>query len=169
MKPNLFLPVLLLASCVSIGGEKLSTPLSSSPNAIVISNDLGGSTKAYLETIEELKTKNFPIILDGPCMSACTLLLQASWNLNVCATSRATLHFHMPYYTDPVDGAILVSSFHEKESLRVWKEKWLGSFSPRLNAMLSIATRLERIPNPSATGDYKSTLSIRATSVVKEC
>jgi hypothetical protein len=40
------------------------------------------------------------VIIDGPCLSACTLVLSTIPRKRVCVTSRAMLGFHAPYLVD---------------------------------------------------------------------
>lgn len=65
----------------------------------VISNSPGGGiTDFRLEGFFLLHEK-IPIIVDGPCFSACTLLLDVA-HKNVCLTTRAILGFHQARLID---------------------------------------------------------------------
>ena len=55
-------------------------------------------------TVSGLAATGRRVILDGVCMSACTLYLSLPPG-QVCATPRARLMFHHPY--DPDTGALL--------------------------------------------------------------
>ena len=49
---------------------------------------------AYLKLFALLNQSGERIIIDGPCLSACTLLLTEIPHGRVCVTSRAILGFH---------------------------------------------------------------------------
>ena len=40
------------------------------------------------------------VIIDGPCLSACTLVLSTVPRKRICVTSRAVLGFHAPFLID---------------------------------------------------------------------
>ena len=54
----------------------------------------GGDAVAYLKLFALLNQSGERIIIDGPCLSACTLLLTEIPHGRVCVTSRAILGFH---------------------------------------------------------------------------
>lgn len=54
----------------------------------------GGDVLAYLKFFDLLKQSGERIILDGPCFSACTLVLGAIPRDRICVTPRAALGFH---------------------------------------------------------------------------
>lgn len=59
----------------------------------VISNEPGGVIYEHRLQAYALLASNTPIIVDGPCASACTLLVDTA-RKNVCLTTRAVLLFH---------------------------------------------------------------------------
>jgi hypothetical protein len=56
----------------------------------------GGEAGAYLKLFEGLNRSGERVVIDGPCFSACTLVLTAIPLDRVCATRRAVLGFHAP-------------------------------------------------------------------------
>jgi len=54
----------------------------------------GGDVEAYLEFFAVLKRSGARVVLDGPCMSACTLVLSTIPRERICVTPRAVLGFH---------------------------------------------------------------------------
>lgn len=62
--------------------------------AVRISNDSGGVIGAYLQRFESLRRSGQNVIIDGPCLSACTMVLGAVPRDHLCVTSRARLGFH---------------------------------------------------------------------------
>jgi hypothetical protein len=60
----------------------------------------GGSVGEYLNFFAKVRQSGERVIIDGPCLSACTLVLSAVPRKRICVTSRATLGFHAPYLVD---------------------------------------------------------------------
>src|SRR6266850_1909327 len=75
----------LLASLVS---------LSSAHAAVLISGDNGGRIDTYLNKFEMVRASGEQVVIDGPCLSACTLVLSAVPRDRICITRRAILGFH---------------------------------------------------------------------------
>ena len=61
---------------------------------IRIAEDRGGRIGAYVNKYESLRSSGESVIIDGHCVSACTIVLGAVPRENICVTSRATLGFH---------------------------------------------------------------------------
>ena len=60
----------------------------------------GGSVGQYLNFFAKVRQSGERVIIDGPCLSACTLVLSAVPRKRICVTSRAVLGFHAPYSVD---------------------------------------------------------------------
>ena len=75
----------LLASLIS---------LSSAHAAVLISGDNGGRIDTYLNKFELVRASGEQVVIDGPCLSACTLVLSAVPKDRICVTRRASLGFH---------------------------------------------------------------------------
>ena len=70
-------------------------------HAIVrISGDRGGRIKTYLNKFESLRTSGETVIIDGLCLSACTIVLGSVPHDKICVTPRAALGFHAAYEFD---------------------------------------------------------------------
>lgn len=54
----------------------------------------GGEVGPFLELFERVRTSGERVVIDGPCLSACTLVLSAVPNDRICVTRRAVLGFH---------------------------------------------------------------------------
>jgi hypothetical protein len=64
-------------------------------NAVVrISNDKGGQIGPYLDAFVSLRKSGQNVIIDGPCLSACTIVLGIVPRDRICVTRRAQLGFH---------------------------------------------------------------------------
>lgn len=60
----------------------------------------GGIVGRYLELFAVLRQSGERIVIDGPCYSACTLLLSTIPPDRICVTRRAVLGFHAPKLVD---------------------------------------------------------------------
>ena len=69
--------------------------------AVRIANDNGGRIDRYLYKFSALRASGERVIIDGACLSACTLVLGAVPRERICVTPRARLGFHAAWqFTD---------------------------------------------------------------------
>ena len=54
----------------------------------------GGRVGPFLDLFEAVRNSGQRVIIDGPCMSACTLVLSIVPSDRICVTRRAILGFH---------------------------------------------------------------------------
>ena len=54
----------------------------------------GGEVTQYLRLFAAVRATGERVVIDGPCLSACTLLLSTIPNSRICVTRRAVLGFH---------------------------------------------------------------------------
>jgi hypothetical protein len=59
-----------------------------------ITGDRGGQLINYVERFAAARVSGERIIIDGPCLSACTLVIALLPRGQICATSNAVLGFH---------------------------------------------------------------------------
>ncbi len=68
------------------------------PNAafagVRVTRDLGGEVTSYIRKFQEIRESGERLIIDGPCLSACTLFTAFVPPAQVCVTRRAVLGFH---------------------------------------------------------------------------
>jgi len=72
-----------------------------------IVNDPGGEVSSYIEKFKEMRAAGERIVIDGPCLSACTLLTGVIPRDHVCVTSRAVLGFHAASYYDDASRSLV--------------------------------------------------------------
>jgi hypothetical protein len=65
-----------------------------------ISEDRGGQIGQYLQQYAMLRSSGERVVVDGNCLSACTLLLGIIPRDRICATSRARFGFHAAWMPD---------------------------------------------------------------------
>jgi hypothetical protein len=68
--------------------------------AMRISEDRGGQIGHYLQVFAMLRSSGERVIIDGNCLSACTLVLGMIPRNRMCATPRARLGFHAAWMSD---------------------------------------------------------------------
>jgi hypothetical protein len=54
----------------------------------------GGAVAPFLELFERVRASGERVVIDGPCLSACTLVLSMVPDDRICVTRRAVLGFH---------------------------------------------------------------------------
>ena len=65
-----------------------------------ISYDKGGKIGPYLDAFLNLRKSGEKVIIDGPCLSACTIVLGIVPHDRICVTRRAQLGFHAAWNWD---------------------------------------------------------------------
>lgn len=81
--------------CAAVLGTALVAAFASpSSGTVRIISDSGGTIGAYLQRFESLRRSGQNVIIDGACLSACTLVLGTIPGGHLCVTSRARLGFH---------------------------------------------------------------------------
>ena len=61
----------------------------------------GGQVGPFLDLFEGVRESGERVVIDGPCLSACTLVLSMVPNNRICVTPRAILGFHAARSVDP--------------------------------------------------------------------
>jgi len=54
----------------------------------------GGQVGPFLDLFEQVRQSGERVVIDGPCLSACTLVLSLVPSDRICVTRRAILGFH---------------------------------------------------------------------------
>jgi hypothetical protein len=65
-----------------------------------IEANAGGRIGDYLELFSQVRESGHRVIIDGPCLSACTLVLGLVPRSRICVTQRAVLGFHAAWRPD---------------------------------------------------------------------
>ena len=126
----------------AVAGAVASVLMTCAASADVrIVNDPGGEVSAYVSKFHEMRASGQHVVIDGPCLSACTLLTGIVPRDHVCVTSRAVLGFHAASYYDDAsrslvptrEGSRLVMSLYPQE-IRSWIGRH-GGLRPQLITM----------------------------------
>ena len=54
----------------------------------------GGQVGPFIDLFDQVRASGERVVIDGPCISACTLVLSVIPNDRICVTRRAVLGFH---------------------------------------------------------------------------
>ena len=60
----------------------------------------GGEAGAYVRLFDAIERSGQKVVIDGPCYSACTLVLSVVPSERICVTKRAVLGFHAARWVD---------------------------------------------------------------------
>lgn len=76
----------------------LVVAMSSASASVRIAHDNGGRIDHYLQKFAMVRESGEQVVIDGPCLSACTLVLSAVPRDRICVTRKAMLGFHAAWH-----------------------------------------------------------------------
>ncbi|WP_314962484.1 hypothetical protein [Bradyrhizobium cosmicum] len=82
---RIFFSALMLASALFAAPAAAEIRIIQSP---------GGQVGPFLDLFEKVRQSGERVVIDGPCLSACTLVLSIVPGERICVTKRAVLGFH---------------------------------------------------------------------------
>jgi hypothetical protein len=80
---------------------------SSASATVRITSDPGGQIGPYLDNLANLRSSGEHVIIDGPCLSACTMILGVIPRDHLCVTHRARLGFHAAWRPNDAGRAVV--------------------------------------------------------------
>jgi hypothetical protein len=97
----------------------------------------GGQVGPFLDLFERMRDSGERVVIDGPCLSACTLVLSMVPNSRICVTRRAVLGFHAArsmdrrgrMYAEPEASELVMEAY--PAAVRGWIHRH-GGLSSRL-------------------------------------
>lgn len=89
--------LLSFVACAALGLAAPGTPASAD---IRILGSTGGEVGSFVRLFDLMRQSGERIIIDGPCYSACTLVLSTVPKERICVTRRAVLGFHAATLAD---------------------------------------------------------------------
>jgi hypothetical protein len=105
-----------------------------------ITDDMGGLMTEYASRFAAVRDSGEKVVIDGPCFSACTMLLGMLPREQVCITSNAVLGFHAAWNFDQggrrVTSASATRALYDIYPTRV--RSWIahrGGLSPQMKFM----------------------------------
>jgi len=97
----------------------------------------GGQVGPFLDLFEQVRNSGERVVIDGPCLSACTLVLSIVPSDRICVTRRAILGFHAArsidrrgrLYAEPEASEVVLGAY--PAAVRDWIRR-RGGLSSRL-------------------------------------
>jgi len=89
----------------------------------------GGEVGPFLDLFEGVRNSGERVVIDGPCLSACTLVLSIVPSNRICVTRRAVLGFHAArsidqrghIYAEPAASEVVLETY--PPAVRRWIER----------------------------------------------
>ena len=115
------------AGCVAIvGALTMLIGMASASAEVRIRHDFGGQIGPYLHKYAAMREAGHRVVIDGPCLSACTLALAVIPRERICVTQNAVLGFHAAWMpgsdgrpvTSPGGTRLLMAVY--PQSVRSW-------------------------------------------------
>lgn len=115
----------------------LSVLVSPAQAEVRILSSPGGQVGPFLDLFEEVRASGERVVIDGPCLSACTLVLSLIPSERICVTRRAIFGFHAARsidrrgrtYAEPEASQLVLEAY--PAPVRVWIER-RGGLTSRL-------------------------------------
>ncbi len=144
----------------STAAAAMATPASATMR---IAEDRGGQIGHYLQAFAMLRSSGEKVMIDGNCLSACTLVLGLIPRSRICATPRARFGFHAAWMPD-ADGAPVTSQLGTQALWNIYPSdvrRWInrnGGLSRKMiylqgNAMHSLVSECGSKPAQTRRAD----------------
>jgi hypothetical protein len=106
-----------------------------------IVNDPGGEVASFVRKYHAMRAAGEHIVIDGPCLSSCTLLTGIIPRNHVCITRRAVLGFHAASYYDDASRSLVPTQRGSRFVMQLYPQEvraWInrhGGLTPQLIMM----------------------------------
>jgi hypothetical protein len=127
------------AALVGALASALVTGVASAEVRVV--KDPGGEVSSYLQKYEAMRDSGERLVIDGPCLSACTLFTGLIPRNRVCVTRRAVLGFHAASYFDDARRSLVPTRAGTRLVLRLYPPEiraWIdrhGGLTPQIKTL----------------------------------
>jgi hypothetical protein len=127
----------IFVSLAILAATAPSGPVSPARAEVRILASPGGQVGPFLDLFEQVRQSGERVVIDGPCLSACTLVLSMVPNERICVTRRAVLGFHAArsidrrgrMYAEPEASELVLEAY--PAPVRSWIEQ-RGGLTSRL-------------------------------------
>ena len=162
-----------IAACVLVGATLGG--MSSASAQFRIADDRGGQIGPYLQQFAMVRESGSRVVIDGTCLSACTLVLGTVPKDRICVTSRANLGFHAAWDVAPggrpvysAEGTRLLWEIYPN-NIRSWIKR-KGGLTPRMIYLRGkeLAAMYASCPSatPTTVASRGATAGTRSTGAV---
>jgi len=122
---------------ILMGAAVAALAVTGADAAMRITGDAGGLMADYASRFSSARESGETVVIDGPCFSACTMVLGYIPRDRVCVTHNAVLGFHAAWQYDP-NGRRITSAEGTQELIGIYPapiRSWLarrGGLSHRM-------------------------------------
>ena len=149
-----------------IGAALLVSGVTSASATMRISEDRGGQIGHYLQAFSMLRSTGERVVVDGNCLSACTLVLGVIPRGRICATPRARFGFHAAWMPDS-DGQPVTSPMGTQALWNIYPvsvRRWINRHGGLSRKMIYLQGRELETIVPSCDRPAR-VIHVRSTSV----
>jgi hypothetical protein len=120
-----------------MGAIIMALTFGSADATVRIRDDMGGLMTDYASRFENIRQSGEKVVVDGPCYSACTMLLGMLSRDQVCVTPNAVMGFHAAWNFDD-NGHRVTSVSATQQLIEIYPPKvrsWIarrGGLSPHM-------------------------------------
>ena len=83
-----------VVKAISLGAVLCALMMPPAQAEVRILSSPGGQVGPFIDLFERMRDTGERVVIDGPCLSACTLVLSVVPDDRICVTRRAILGFH---------------------------------------------------------------------------
>jgi len=138
----------------------LVSAMSSARAEMRIAEDRGGQIGRYLQTFAMVRASGERVVVDGNCLSACTLILGVVPKSRICATHRARFGFHAAWMPDE-DGRPVTSRMGTQALWEVYPasvRRWINAHGGLTRHMIFMQGNALNGIVPSCSGSREQTV-----------
>lgn len=145
--------------------------VTSASATVVLGDDKGGKMEEYTARFQQMRNSGETVIIDGTCLSACTMVLGLVARNRVCATPNAVLGFHAAWMYDD-SGKRVASASGTRDlmetypaGVRAWIER-NGGLKPSMlylrgRALAAIVPPCDNASHSASTASAKRVGAVR--------
>ncbi len=140
---------------------------------VVLSDDKGGKMEEYTARFQQMRNSGETVVIDGTCLSACTMVLSLVPRNRVCATPNAVLGFHAAWMYDNFGNRVASASGTRDlmktypAAVRAWIEG-NGGLKPNMMYLRGRALAAIVAPCDNAASHSASTASAKRVGAVRQ-
>ena len=131
-----------VALCAAISPALADIRILSSP---------GGQVGPFIELFDRVRASGERVVIDGPCLSACTLVLMTVPSDRICVTRRAVLGFHAARSMDRRG-----KMYAEPEASKAVQEAYPAAIRSWINRRGGLTSRMLLLRGRELTAIYPS-------------
>lgn len=130
----------LASAFISFMASSIAVPTAASAEVRIV-NDPGGEVSSFVRRFQQIRESGERVVIDGPCLSACTLLTGIVPRDHICVTPRAVLGFHAASYYDDTSRSLVPTREGSRVVMRLYPapiRSWIerhGGLTPQLIEM----------------------------------